>query len=180
MRSQEYTGSQGYTGSPEYTASPEYMASPSTPAPCTPFTDPVDLSWYTAAELNRNCCEQKSLCCRVNADGDVAAAPFFLHGAGSSGSPTLSQARAYCGVMGTADDGAGTFDASAPQTIVTTSTSGEKTHNKTVWMIVGAVLVLVLLLVVYLYFAKSKKTASAPATRRSAPLMTRETQGRVL
>ena len=142
----------------------------SAPPPCTPFTDPVDLTWYTAAELNKNCCEQKSLCCRVNAGGDVAVAPFFLHGAGSSGSPTLSQARAYCGVTGTADDGARTFDASAPQTIVTTSASGGKTHNKTIWMIVAGVLVLVLLVVAYLYFTKlKKKTAPAPTTRRLTP-----------
>lgn len=192
MAYQEYTASQGDTQgytSQDYTSQddrpapwytiPQRHTAPQdgtpAPAPCTPFTDPVDLSWYTAAELNKNCCEQKSLCCRVNSEGDVAAAPFFLHGAGPSGSPTLSQARAYCGVTGTADDGAGTFDPSAPQTVVTTSTSGE-THNRMIWMIVGGVLVLVLLVVVYMYFAKSNKTASAPATRRPAP-MTRETLG---
>ena len=124
-------------------------------SPCAPFTDPVDLSWYTAAELNEECCAQKSLCCRVNGEGGVTAAPFFHHGAGPTGSPTLNQARAFCGVTGTADDSVG----SAPQTIVTTSTSGSDTHNKTIWIIVAVVLGTVLLVVVYLYFAASNRKA---------------------
>ena len=109
-------------------ASQGYTASSSTP--CTPFTDPVDLSWYSAAELNKNCCEQKSLCCTVNAEGDVDARSFFQHGAGASGSPTLSQARASCGVTGTADEAAGRYDA-APQTTVTTRPTRNDPHHKT-------------------------------------------------
>ena len=147
------------------------------PQPCTPFTNPTDHPWYTAAELNENCCEQPSLCCRVNADGHKVVAPFFRLGAGPAGSPTLTQARAFCGSDDIPGPGSGPGPGPRPGPGPGTG-NGPGTEDspvmKTIWMIIAGVLVLVLLLLVYLYFAKSKKTASA-LKLRPAPRMARET-----
>lgn len=120
------------------------MSGPPPPPPCTPFTDPTSLSWFSAADLNSVCCAKggRDACCRYT-NGANSVSPFFLHSQ-PQGGKTLEQAREFCG-------------AADSQT-----TTGATDSSRLVWIIVASVLGAGLLVLVYVYAARASRSSTSP------------------